>query len=85
MPRQARDKHSGNSIKKCVLRRAYYPAKQVAVARSGWGSSDSYLGVKGGDSAMTHQDLDHGSFVFETSGQRWVCDLGIENYLLAGA
>ena len=84
-PRQARDKHSGNSNKKCVLRRAYYPAKQVAVARSGWGSSDSYLGVKGGDSAMTHQDLDHGSFVFETSGQRWVCDLGIENYLLAGA
>ena len=63
---------------------AIYAAKQVAVARSGWGAHDSYLGVKGGNSAMTHQDLDHGSFVFETSGQRWVCDLGIENYLLAG-
>ena len=58
--------------------------KGIAVARSGWSAHDSYLGVKGGNSAMTHQDLDHGSFVFETSGQRWVCDLGIENYLLAG-
>ena len=64
--------------------KAFYAAKQVAVARSGWTSRDSYLGVKGGNSAMTHQDLDHGSFVFETSGQRWACDLGIENYLLAG-
>ena len=64
--------------------KAFYAAKQVAIARSGWSSRDSYLGVKGGNSAMTHQDLDHGSFVFETSGQRWVCDLGIENYRLAG-
>lgn len=63
---------------------AFYPQKQVAVARSGWSPGDSYLGVKGGNSAMTHQDLDHGSFVFDRSGQRWVCDLGIENYLLAG-
>lgn len=63
---------------------ALYLHKQVAVARSGWSNSASYLGVKGGNSAMTHQDLDHGSFVFETSGHRWVCDLGIENYLLAG-
>jgi hypothetical protein len=63
---------------------AVYLDKQVAVARSGWNNSASYLGVKGGNSAMTHQDLDHGSFVFETSGHRWVCDLGIENYLLAG-
>ena len=46
-------------------------------------SSDDVIalkGAKGGDSSVTHQDLDHGTFVWETRGHRWIVDLGIENY-----
>jgi hypothetical protein len=38
--------------------RAVYAAKQVAVARSGWSSSDSYLGVKVSNAAASAQKLD---------------------------
>ena len=50
--------------------------------RSNWKSSGSYLALKGGDSMATHQDLDHGSFVWETKGYRWAVDLGSETYAL---
>ena len=54
----------------------YYPGKGVAALRSGWTSSDNYFAAKGGDSAVTHQDLDHGHFIWETKGYRWTHDLG---------
>ena len=63
---------------------AFYPAHGFAVLRSGWGAIDCFLGLKGGDSMATHQDLDHGSFVWETHGYRWVVDLGSESYALPG-
>jgi hypothetical protein len=61
---------------------AFYPQKGVGAVRSGWNSTSSYLAAKGGDSAVTHQDLDHGSYVWETKGYRWVVDLGLETYAL---
>jgi len=45
-----------------------------------WGLPDLQA-AKGGDSSTTHQDLDHGSFVWETKGYRWAIDLGAESYV----
>eukprot|EP00947_MAST-08B_sp_MAST-8B-sp1_P002755 g2755.t1 len=63
---------------------AVYADRGFMVQRSGWTSKDAYLGVKGGDSSTTHQDLDAGSFVWETGGYRWAIDLGAESYALPG-
>lgn len=54
---------------------SFYSAQGVGVVRSGWDSHSSYLGAKGGDSSVTHQDLDHGSFVWETRGKCYVTTL----------
>lgn len=59
---------------------AFYEAQAVGVVRSGWSPGDSYLAARGGNSTVTHQDLDHGSFVWESRGYRWAIDLGTENY-----
>jgi hypothetical protein len=59
---------------------AFYSAQAVGVVRSGWNTSSAYLGARGGDSTVTHQDLDHGTFVWDTRGYRWAIDLGTENY-----
>ena len=59
---------------------AFFPAHGVAAFRSGWEQTSaettrkgegkgSYLALKGGDSMATHQDLDHGSFVWEVTPQ----------------
>ena len=71
-------KTSAESFEK-LPKAAFFKAQAVGVIRSGWGADASYLAAKGGDSTISHQDLDHGSFVYE-SGYRWVVDLGIENY-----
>ena len=55
---------------------AFYSEQAVGVVRSGWGKRDSYLGARGGNSTVTHQDLDHGTFVWETEGYRWVVSAG---------
>lgn len=61
----------------------FYSSQAVAVLRSGWEHSrGAYLAAKGGDSSITHQDLDHGHFVYDTRGFRWFCDLGSESYAL---
>lgn len=54
----------------------------MAALRNGWGEKDNYFASKGGDSTVTHQDLDHGHFVWETKGYRWAIDLGSETYAL---
>lgn len=56
----------------------------VGSMRSSYTSnSGMYLGFKGG-SQVTHSDLDRGSFVMEALGERWIIDLGSENYSLPG-
>jgi hypothetical protein len=59
---------------------AFYEAQAVGVVRSGWEKTSAYLGARGGNASVTHQDLDHGTFVYESRGYRWVVDLGTENY-----
>ncbi len=52
----------------------------IAVYRTGWKSTDAYLGVKGGSPSGPHGHMDGGSFVYEADGVRWASDLGSENY-----
>ncbi|MEM1358311.1 MAG: heparinase II/III family protein [Bacteroidota bacterium] len=39
-----------------------------------------FLGTKGGRAAMSHGNMDAGSFIFERSGIRWAVDLGMQSY-----
>jgi hypothetical protein len=41
-----------------------------------------YVGFKGGDNRANHAHLDLGTFVLDALGQRWVCDLGPDDYNL---
>ncbi|MBE6251100.1 MAG: hypothetical protein E7111_05540 [Bacteroidales bacterium] len=57
-------------------------ANPVAIIRTKWDCSneDVYLGVKGGSASNNHSHLDAGSFVFDSQGVRWACDLGNQKY-----
>lgn len=62
---------------------AALPAKKVALLRSSWADADAaFAGVKAAACFWNHGDLDAGTFVFSWGGQRWVADLGAENYAL---
>lgn len=52
----------------------------VAAMRSGWGSNDIYLAVKGGTPSANHAHMDIGSFVMEVNDIRWAADFGMSNY-----
>lgn len=53
----------------------------VVMFRSSWKSPDAlFLGVKGGSPSVNHGHMDVGSFVLEALGQRWVSDLGMQDY-----
>ena len=56
----------------------------VALMRSGEKKTDWFLGIKGGDNAANHAHMDIGSFVLDWGGERWVIDLGSDNYNLPG-
>ena len=57
-------------------------ANPVAMVRTRWdgGDDDVYLAVKGGTASNNHSHMDAGSFVFESQGVRWACDLGNQKY-----
>ena len=56
-------------------------AQPLVMARTGWGTDDLYLGIKGGCARKNgHAHLDAGSFVFEAYGKRWIEDPGIPTY-----
>ena len=57
-------------------------ANPVAMVRTRWDGSDDdvYLAVKGGTASNNHAHMDAGSFVFESQGVRWACDLGNQKY-----
>ena len=57
-------------------------ANPVAMIRTKWDGSDSdvYVGIKGGSASNNHSHIDAGSFVFESQGVRWACDLGNQKY-----
>jgi hypothetical protein len=55
----------------------------VALIRSSWGDRDAlWVGFKGGDNKANHSHLDLGTFVFDALGERWVVDIGPDNYNL---
>ena len=57
-------------------------ANPVAMIRTKWDGSDEdvYVGIKGGSAANNHSHMDAGSFIFESQGVRWACDLGNQKY-----
>jgi len=64
---------------------AYYRNVEVATFRGAWQDPNAiFLGCQAGDNAANHGHLDLGSFVFEALGQRWIVDMGADNYNLPG-
>lgn len=52
----------------------------IAILRSGFASSDIFLGIKAGMAGVSHGHMDAGSFVLDILGQRWASDLGMQDY-----
>ena len=52
----------------------------VAALRTGWGTNDIYLAVKGGTPSGNHAHMDIGSFVMEAMDIRWAMDFGMSDY-----
>ena len=57
-------------------------ANPVAIIRTKWDKSESdvYVGIKGGSASNNHSHMDAGSFVFDSQGVRWACELGNQKY-----
>ena len=56
----------------------------ATVQRGKLDGKDFYLGIKHGRNDVNHAHLDLGSFVLELEDQRFVCDLGRDDYALPG-
>ncbi len=57
----------------------------VVFLRSAWSDPDAFfVGFKGGSNRVNHSHLELGMFVLDALGQRWVLDLGSDNYNLPG-
>jgi hypothetical protein len=58
---------------------------EVAVFRSAWDDPEAlWIGIKAGYNQVNHGHLDLGNFELDALGQRWVRDLGSDNYNLPG-
>jgi hypothetical protein len=63
----------------------YFRGAEVVSFRSAWDDPKAlFVAFKAGDNKANHSHLDLGSFVLEALGQRWVLDLGADNYNLPG-
>lgn len=59
---------------------ATFPGAEVATLRSAWNDRNAlYVGLKGGDTANLHSQLDLGTFILDAGGQRWGIELGMES------
>jgi hypothetical protein len=57
----------------------------VVMMRSSWEPGNGfYIGLKGGDNAVNHSQLELGSFVLDYEGVRFASDLGADDYNLPG-
>ncbi len=64
---------------------AYFRGVEVASARTKWDDDQAlFVGVKAGRNGVNHANLDLGSFIFEVVGERWIIDLGPDDYNLPG-
>ena len=62
-----------------------YPEKMLALFRSSWDDDGAFVGFRAGSNcSWYHGDMDAGTFVYTWGGQRWVSDLGADNYGLPG-
>ena len=55
----------------------------LSVQRSSWDANARYAAIKGGKTVNPHGHMDGGSFIYESKGVRWACDLGREEYAKA--
>lgn len=63
----------------------YFPGLEVVTMRGSWDDPNStFVGLKGGDNAAPHGDLDLGTFVLDALGVRWAIELGSDDYNLPG-
>ncbi len=64
----------------------YYNGDEMVALRNTWDVCDtsSFVGIHGGITAIEHSQLDGGSFVFESRGERWAIDLGCGDYNCIG-
>lgn len=60
----------------------FHGEQAMALFRSGWEPKAAYLAIKGGTPAASHGHMDVGSFIYDAHGQRWLHDLGAEDYNL---
>lgn len=62
---------------------AYFRGVEVVGARTrGDDNQALFIGVKAGRNGVNHANLDLGSFIFEALGERWIIDLGPDDYNL---
>jgi len=54
----------------------------VVVFKGKGDNSDYYFAAKGGCGAVSHGNMDAGSFIFELKGVRWSIDPGTQSYLI---
>lgn len=63
---------------------SFYENEAVFQMRSGWSKDDSYFAAAARVLDGSEDDLDSGSFVFDTCGVRWIDDPGRGDYGTAG-
>ena len=57
---------------------------EVACMRSGWDRNALFAGMKAGTTNVSHVHLDMGNFEMDALGERWLLDLGSDDYELPG-
>jgi hypothetical protein len=58
-----------------------YGETPVILVRTSWKDKEGlYVGLKGGTPSSSHGHMDAGTFVFDAWGERWVMDLGAQDY-----
>lgn len=64
---------------------AYFRVTEIATLRTAWNDPNAlFVGLKAGDNKANHSNLDLGSFVLDAKGQRFIVDLGPDDYNLPG-
>jgi hypothetical protein len=63
----------------------YFRGSEVVTLRSKWNDSlATFVAFKAGDNKANHSHLDVGSFILDALGERWILDLGADDYNIPG-
>ena len=61
----------------------YFSGTQIATMRSAFNDSGAlFCGLHGGYNSVNHGNLDSGTFIIDAGGQRFISDIGSDNYNL---